>query len=251
LKLNEELLPDNEDRILNKFFSENENQFLSSELSPEELLSSKALVTKLTDLRSSLQQLNATSTSTAANSSAVERGIRDELYKFWFERSNRNRDCNPSATDTTTNTDTVYKSANAGMQLCFELLDATPEYVHLSEMFLLEYETCMNLVESNSSSAQKGLFNTFCLDIIVVRRMMIEYDVCCRKNVKRGANSTLCAMKNFNTKFLDLSLTKLIEQAAKPPNGAVASVRQGNFFVRFSASVTIMVSVVLVNCVLV
>jgi hypothetical protein len=145
----------------------------------------------------------------------TERGIRDELYKFWFDDTNRNRDCNPADASASK----VYKSANPGMHLCFELLDNSTEYNYLDDMFLLEYEKCMNSVESVKPS-MRGFFSTFCLDVIVIRRLQIEYDLCCVKNAGR-ANSTLCGIRNFNKKLLSFNLTMLIDHAGLSENKAI------------------------------
>ncbi len=136
---------------------------------------------------------------------AIDRGIRDEMYKFWFEDTNRNKYCDPTNPDATRE----YKSANPGMQVCFELLENSTEYNYLNEMFLLEYEKCMHATE-NVSAAARGFYNTFCLDMIGIRRLLIEYNLCCVKHAGR-ANSTLCGIKNFNKMFLDHDIGKLIK----------------------------------------
>ena len=72
------------------------------------------------------------------------------------------------------------QGSNPALDKCFSLLNNSTEYNHLREMFLTEYENCMNKVDY--SVALKTLFNTVCLDLIAIRRLLIEYELCCTGN---------------------------------------------------------------------
>jgi hypothetical protein len=142
-------------------------------------------------------------------------GIRDDFYNFWFEETGRKKFCTNK-----NQSSNVYKSQNKAIDKCLELLDKSDEYSFIREMFLYEYEKCMNSINQsiyvNNNTSLKTLFNTFCLDVLIVRRMIIEYNVCCVNNEITLANSTICSiMKNFDRKFLDYDIDDLIEYAKK------------------------------------
>lgn len=152
----------------------------------------------------------------SGDSSLVGHGIRDDLYQFWFEDTNRNKYC--SNDDPTASITNIYQSRSAGMQRCFELLDQSTEYAYLEEMFLLEYENCMKSAESaNMSTKRLGLFNTFCLDMIVVRRMLVEYNLCCTGHSNQTETiqpySTLCDIKEYNQTLAKYNLSMIFDYA--------------------------------------
>lgn len=138
-------------------------------------------------------------------------GVRDDLYKFWFIEMDKNGNC--SSYDFDTNFPYESKRHTKGIEpaldRCFDLLNQSQEYNHLREMFLTEYENCMNSIDTVAPQL-KNLFNTVCLDVIAVRRMIIEYETCCMADSKE-ITSTICEFKNFNTQFVGYNLTKLIE----------------------------------------
>ena len=142
-------------------------------------------------------------------------GIRDDLYTFWHVDMKKNGDC--SAYKSEEDYVSKYHSQNSeaqqpAMDKCFERLNESSEYLYLREMFLIEYENCMN--SAGDDSALKNLFNTFCFDVIIVRRLLIEYSVCCNQN-STEITSTICSMKNFNPSLTSYNLTKLIDYARK------------------------------------
>lgn len=138
-------------------------------------------------------------------------GVRDDLYKFWFIEMGKNGNC--SSYDFDMNFPYESKRHTKGIEpaldKCFDLLNQSTEYNYLREMFLTEYENCMNSIET-ATPQLKNAFNTICLDVIAVRRMIIEYETCCIHDPQK-ITSTICEFKNFNTKFLGYDLKKLIE----------------------------------------
>lgn len=146
-----------------------------------------------------------------AKNSVQTFGVRDDLYKFWFIEMDKNGNC--SSFDFDMNLPYESKRHTKGIEpaldKCFDLLNQSKEYNHLREMFLTEYENCMNSI-GYIDHKLKNLFNTVCLDVIAVRRMIIEYETCCMGN-RKEITSTICEFKNFNKKFLGYNLTKLIE----------------------------------------
>ncbi len=149
------------------------------------------------------------------NNSAIDFGIRDDFYNFWFIEMDKNDKCttkhsnsianlHPESSDTT-NSEKRFASQIAN---CLVKLNESSEYNYLKEMFLNEYERCMKSVDDNDRLRSR--FNTLCLDIIGVRRLNIEYKICCRTN-DTSINSTLCSFENFNTEFLDYNMEEFIE----------------------------------------
>lgn len=140
-------------------------------------------------------------------------GLRDDLYDFWFVEMEKNGNC--SVFDSQKN---IYisnkhsQNKDPALDRCLERLNQSEEYNYLREMFLTEYENCMNTVENSLSL--KNLFNTVCLDIISIRRLLIEYELCCNGN-KTDIRSTICSLKNFNKEFVAYNLTTLIDYAVK------------------------------------
>lgn len=138
-------------------------------------------------------------------------GIRDDLYNFWFEEMDQIVNCSALSKGSMYQGKYHTKGKDPAMEKCFELLNASEEYNYLGEMFLIEYEYCMNSVEN---STIKNLFNTVCLDIIAIRRMLIEYNLCCSGDQSK-VSSTICSFKNFNKKFVNYNLTSLINFAKR------------------------------------
>lgn len=139
-------------------------------------------------------------------------GIREDLYNFWFVELEKNGNCNSF------NSSVKYESGNhtggndPKLDRCFEELNKSHEYNYLREMFLIEYEQCMST--SGLNEKIKNMFNTICLDIIAIRRMLIEYELCClNKNKIPNITSTICSFKNFNTKFIGYEIKDLINFA--------------------------------------
>ena len=108
------------------------------------------------------------------------------------------------------------------MDKCFEKLEQSHEYIHLTEMFLMEYERCMTSVESLSSL--RNFYSTICLDVIAIRRLLIEYDICCNQN-DTSVNSTICSYNNFDKKYLKYDLSMLINFTNKMVNISISSPR--------------------------
>ena len=108
------------------------------------------------------------------------------------------------------------------MDKCFEKLEQSHEYIHLTEMFLMEYERCMASVESLSSL--RNFYSTICLDVIAIRRLLIEYDICCNQN-DTSVNSTICSYNNFDKKYLKYDLSMLINFTNKMVNISISSPR--------------------------
>jgi hypothetical protein len=138
-------------------------------------------------------------------------GIRDELHDFWFRRMQNLSKCDSYDTD-----ERQYESryhtqgVKPDIEKCLSKLDDSKEYNHIKENFLIEYEDCINQFENNNTL--KNLFNTFCLDIIVLRRLLIEHKLCCVEN-DTSIQSTLCSLKNFNKTYVDYNITTLINFA--------------------------------------
>ncbi|RNA28704.1 neuroligin- X-linked isoform X2, partial [Brachionus plicatilis] len=118
-----------------------------------------------------------------AKNSVQTFGVRDDLYKFWFIEMDKNGNC--SSFDFDMNLPYESKRHTKGIEpaldKCFDLLNQSKEYNHLREMFLTEYENCMDSI-GYIDHKLKNLFNTVCLDVIAVRRMIIEYETCCMGN---------------------------------------------------------------------
>ncbi len=131
------------------------------------------------------------------------------MYTFWYGELKKNGDCDAQELQ---DYDSRYHSKNSqnhqpALDRCFEKLNESSEYTYLREMFLIEYETCMN--SAGDDSSLKNLFNTFCFDVIIIKRLLIEYDLCCIGN-NTEITSTLCSMKNFNSNHTRYNLQELI-----------------------------------------
>lgn len=153
---------------------------------------------------------------THANQNTIKYGIRDDLYDFWFVEMDKLGQCNRYGAKLN-----GYKSENhtggaqPAMDKCLDLLDKSHEYNYLREMFLYEYETCLN------AAGTSNLFNTICLDIIAIRRMLIEYELCCLNRDKHfNVTSTICTFKNFNTRFVGYKLNDLIAHVKNVNNSS-------------------------------
>lgn len=155
-------------------------------------------------------------TTSSSSSPSSYNGIRDDLYNFWFVELDKNGHCSSfQPTSPYSRLTAKYESSrhtggrDPGMDRCLAELDQSKEYNYLREMFLIEYEYCINM--GVHPERLRPLFNTVCLDIIAIRRMLIEYDLCCINS--RGIpniTSTICAFTNFNTKFINFKLNDLI-----------------------------------------
>ena len=160
-------------------------------------------------------------------------GVRDDIYHFWFVELLQELDCDKRSRGggggeltSTAAAAAAYvpmpyvsgkhsQGAQPALDKCFERLNQSDEYTHITEMFLTEYENCMEMAENNSML--RNFFNTFCLDTIAVRRLVIEYQLCCLKSNETGnadedelVNSTLCDVRDFNTELFDYDVAKLV-----------------------------------------
>lgn len=163
------------------------------------------------------------STSTPAPTSYY--GIREDLYNFWFVELEKNGQCSAYEPRGPYPRASKYESGrhtggrDPGLDRCLAELDRSKEYNYLREMFLIEYEYCINM--SGHPDNLRSLFNTVCLDIIAIRRMLIEYDLCCLNS--RGVpniTSTICSFKNFNTNFINYKLIDLINYVVSSASNA-------------------------------
>ena len=124
----------------------------------------------------------------------------------------KDSDCTYSKTDN--GYESKYETKkNRAINKCIEKLNESADYLNLKDMFLIEYENCMNTIEQNVPPL-KNVFNTFCLDIIIIRRLLIEYSVCCNKN-ETEITSTICSMKNLDPKYAKYNISNLISYAIK------------------------------------
>jgi hypothetical protein len=177
-------------------------------------------------------QFEKKSISTSSESSADQstyQGIREDLYNFWFVELEKSGQCSQFAprsvssggSNSPRQVQAQYESGkhtrgrDAGMDRCFAELERTPEYTYLREMFLIEYENCIH--SRGVHERIRNLFNTVCLDIIAVRRMLIEYDVCCLNSRRLNVtiSSTICSFANFNTDFIGYTLHDLTAYVIK------------------------------------
>ncbi|CAF0710765.1 unnamed protein product [Brachionus calyciflorus] len=169
-------------------------------------------------------------------------GVRDDLYNFWFVEMDKNGNC--SSYDYNENNKYEGKKHTKGknptLDNCFELLNQSKEYNYMTDMFLIEYEKCMNSIENVSEF--KSLFNTFCLDVIAIKRMLIEYDVCCKSE---DTWSTICEMKNFDKKFLSYDLKGLIDFTKKMSRIENDALKL-NFFTRNFVIIFLMYSLLII-----
>lgn len=142
----------------------------------------------------------------------IHYGVRDDLYNFWFVEMKKDSNCTYSKTDN--GYESKYETKkNRAINKCIEKLNESADYLHLKDMFLIEYENCMNTIEQNVPPL-KNVFNTFCLDIIIIRRLLIEYSVCCNQN-ETEITSTICSMKNLDPKYAKYNISNLISYAIK------------------------------------
>jgi hypothetical protein len=163
-----------------------------------------------------LQNSNNKYDTTTTTTTTAETGIRDDLYDFWFVEMEKSGNCDKF----NSKDQQPYKSGNhtgglePAIDRCFELLNESSEYNYLREMFLIEYEKCMNSAGDNERL--KNFFNTFCLDAIAIRRLLIEYETCCvssksnNNETRTAVTSTICSLENFNTKFIGYKVDDLI-----------------------------------------
>lgn len=130
--------------------------------------------------------------------------IRDDLYKMWNKEETPIYGCQNYFIPTK---DGAYVTDGNSQALdrCFKALDNSSEYTYLGNHFLIEYENCLKLVDEENFHSS---LTTICLDTIAIRRMIIEYNLCCGKN-SSVITSTLCEFKNFNTMYLDHNLSTL------------------------------------------
>jgi hypothetical protein len=144
-------------------------------------------------------------------SNHTDYGIRDEVFDFWFRELIEYDNCERyDGIKNVYEPDKHTDGRNKRLDKCFLKLDSSEEYTYLKENFLTEYEICMNNVQTiKDNKAYESSFSTYCLDIVAVRRLLIEYSLCCNKS-DPDVTSTICDIENFNEKFLNYNLTSLI-----------------------------------------
>ena len=71
----------------------------------------------------------------------------------------------------------------------------------MQKNFIFEYEKCVNEFKKT----------TVCLDAIVIRRLVIEYHMCCNQNY--SIYSTICNYKDFEFKYLEYDITSLVKKS--------------------------------------
>jgi hypothetical protein len=150
-------------------------------------------------------------------------GLRDDLYQFWFEEMSVD---GGQCELLNQNYSSKYHSngKQPALDRCFEKLDNHIEYVHLRDMFLLEYENCMSSIENTSSL--KTFFNTICLDAIAVRRLIIEYNTCCADRDGLSITSTLCSFGDtIDKNFLTYNLSMLINHTKQLASLGIARIQ--------------------------
>jgi hypothetical protein len=156
-------------------------------------------------------------------------GIRDDLYKFWYGDLKKSGDCDAQEINDYASRRHSENSQHhqPALDKCFEKLNESNEYNYLREMFLIEYEICMN--SAGDDSALKNVLNTFCFDVIIIKRLLIEYELCCIGN-DTEITSTLCSMKNFNSNHTKYNLKELIGYVRKKiSNYSAHSLRINHF----------------------
>lgn len=133
-------------------------------------------------------------------------GLRDDLHKFWYENLNYHSDCKKNEEST--------RSLEAQkIDNCYQMLKNVPEYREIDENFSQLYDSCVE-TENYMPSLKAGMhMSTFCLDVMVVSRLLIEYRTCCNVNVSNGINknvtSTLCDVK-INANYINSTSSDLI-----------------------------------------
>jgi hypothetical protein len=163
-------------------------------------------------------KINSDLTKTDLNSSDyIGNDIRSDLYEMFGELA-REKNCKVKEYQSKHHTSGKWPQ----MDKCLEKLEESSEYIHLTEMFLIEYEKCMSNVESQSSL--RNFYGTICLDAIAIRRLLIEYDICCNQN-DTSVNSTICSYNNFDKKYLKYDLSMLINFTKKMANIGISNQR--------------------------
>ena len=137
--------------------------------------------------------------------------IRNDVYDFWTNKIQRSGSCETYDSKTNPYVSEKHSRGQApAVDACLGRLAEHDEYMNIKNNFLILYEKCVGDHENNA--IYRNMFVTFCLDILVVRRMLIEYKTCCLDNDER-ITSTICHFKNFDKKLLDLNVDDLIEFA--------------------------------------
>jgi hypothetical protein len=121
-------------------------------------------------------------------------GLRDDVRLFWSEKLDCERNNKYESKFHT-------KGKHQALDKCLESLEENIEYNYLQKNFILEYEKCVNEFKKT----------TVCLDAIVVRRLLIEYQTCCNRNIT--IYSTICNYKDFNFKYSEYNITSLVKQS--------------------------------------
>ena len=166
--------------------------------------------------------------------------IRNELYNMWTEEEINNEGC-------TSSSNKIYQGAkhsngnNPPLDRCFEALENSSEYMYLGEHFLIEYENCLKIVDEENFHS---LLTTICLDTIAIRRLIIEYNLCCGKD-SSVITSTLCEFENFNTMYSNHNLSTL-NYLANRQNPLVSSV--GKLCVSHILTTFLCVFYIIFNC---
>lgn len=144
--------------------------------------------------------------------------LRDELYKIWtHEDVTNNQTCQSYHNQSIPYNPRQHTNGrNEPLERCFAALGNSTEYIYLGEHFLIEYEKCVEVIEEKSFHS---LSSTACLDVIAVRRLIIEHQLCCQNN-DTYITSTLCSFKNFDINYVDYNLTSLARLVSvnQPPD---------------------------------
>ena len=141
--------------------------------------------------------------------------IREELYKIWHLEMEKNGYCEQFDEKSK-----FYDPKNhtfgkdIRLENCFNLLQNSNEYNNLRENFLHEYEKCVDEYEHTKHIMENSV-TIYCLDAIAVRRMMIEYSVCCLNRETKNSYSTICEYTNFNQDYLNATLLEIVKKAIK------------------------------------
>jgi hypothetical protein len=172
-------------------------------------------------------------------------GIRNDLYKFWHENLKYHSNCN-------TNNELRKSTEAQKIENCYEMLKNVPEYREIDENFSQIYDSCVE-TENFMPSLRAGMhMSTFCLDVMVVSRLLIEYRTCCNINgVNKNVTSTLCNIKfnadyinstnsdlimNFGEEALDDLLAIFRQTTLSIPIGSVSLLNSHNFLILFCFS---------------
>jgi len=132
--------------------------------------------------------------------------IRDQLHQVWTLDDERHNGGCRSYQSGAYNPGLHTSGAQPALDTCFAELSKSNEYRYLGEHFLIEYEHCLKLLDSDKFHS---LLTTVCLDAIAIRRLIIEHTTCCR-NDSRRITSTLCSFEAFNTEYDAHNLTSLM-----------------------------------------